>query len=195
MDYQKIYNQIIERGKTRILEEYKERHHIIPRCMGGTDEDDNIVELTAKEHFIVHKLLTEIYPNENGLHYAVFAMCHLKNEYHERTYTIGAREYQRLRENLIVSDETRERMRIAQTGKKQSIKTIQKRTKKLKGQTRTDEFKQLISKRNSGKVPTEEHRRKISRTKKGNCYNSEKTMSEEQKKKISESMKRHFKNK
>jgi len=51
MDYQNIYSQIIERAKNHQLEGYKEKHHIIPKCMGGTDEKENIAELTAKEHF------------------------------------------------------------------------------------------------------------------------------------------------
>ena len=34
-------------------------HHVIPRCLGGTDDKSNLVELTAREHFIVHKLLKD----------------------------------------------------------------------------------------------------------------------------------------
>ena len=45
MNYKKIHDQIIERAKTRKLEGYKEKHHIIPRCMGGNDEPENLVQL------------------------------------------------------------------------------------------------------------------------------------------------------
>lgn len=41
--------------------EYGEHHHITPRSLGGTDEDENIVKLTAREHFICHWLLVKIY--------------------------------------------------------------------------------------------------------------------------------------
>jgi len=54
MNYKRIHDQIIERAKSRILEGYKERHHIIPKCMGGNNEKDNLVYLTAREHFIIH---------------------------------------------------------------------------------------------------------------------------------------------
>jgi len=128
MNYHKLYNQIIERGKSRILDGYKERHHIIPRCIGGTDELDNIVELTAKEHFICHKLLTEIYPNENKLHYAIWMMTTM-SDIMERDYKIGSREYHRLRESLTVSDETREKMRNSHLGKTHSSKTLEKMRK------------------------------------------------------------------
>jgi hypothetical protein len=53
MNYEKIYDCIIKRAKTRKLEGYVEKHHIIPKCMGGSNEKQNIVELTAREHFYV----------------------------------------------------------------------------------------------------------------------------------------------
>ena len=47
MNYEKIYNQIILRAKSRELNCYVERHHVIPKCMGGTNDKDNLVKLTA----------------------------------------------------------------------------------------------------------------------------------------------------
>lgn len=63
MDYQKIYNTLVRRGQNRILEGYSEKHHIVPRCMGGTDEATNLVSLTPEEHYLCHLLLVKIYPN------------------------------------------------------------------------------------------------------------------------------------
>ena len=56
------YYSIIQRAKTRNLppEIYVERHHIIPRSLGGNDDHNNIVTLTAREHFICHLLLTRM---------------------------------------------------------------------------------------------------------------------------------------
>lgn len=62
MDYQKIYNNITRRGQNRILEGYSEKHHIVPRCMGGTDEVTNLVSLTPEEHYLCHLLLVKIHP-------------------------------------------------------------------------------------------------------------------------------------
>ena len=62
MNYKKIYNALIERGKTRILEGYSEKHHIIPKCLGGNDNKENLVALTPEEHYIAHLLLVKIYP-------------------------------------------------------------------------------------------------------------------------------------
>lgn len=66
MNYDKIYKQIIEFRKENPLDkdQYGENHHIIPRCLGGSDDKENLVRLTAREHFICHMLLAEIYPKE-----------------------------------------------------------------------------------------------------------------------------------
>lgn len=75
MDYQKIYNNIISRGKTRVLTEYTETHHIIPRCLGGTDDLQNLVELTPEEHYTCHQLLVRIYPTNRKLLHAAMMMA------------------------------------------------------------------------------------------------------------------------
>lgn len=74
MNYNKIYNDLIEKAKSRILEGYQEKHHIIPKCLGGDDNLDNIVGLTPEEHYIAHLLLVKIYPNQNGLVFAAWYM-------------------------------------------------------------------------------------------------------------------------
>jgi hypothetical protein len=75
MNYKKIYDSIIDRAKNRQITGYVERHHIIPRCMGGDDTAVNLVNLTAREHFIAHLLLVRIYPGNYKLIYAVNMMC------------------------------------------------------------------------------------------------------------------------
>ena len=74
MNYQKIYNDLINRGQNRVLEGYSERHHIVPRCMGGSDEDFNLVRLTPEEHYVAHQLLTKIHPLNVKLIRAVVMM-------------------------------------------------------------------------------------------------------------------------
>lgn len=62
MDYYKIYQNLIEDAKTNPkIDEYKESHHIIPRCIGGTDSKENLVKLTARQHFLAHWLLYKMY--------------------------------------------------------------------------------------------------------------------------------------
>lgn len=64
MNYKKIYNSIIEKRKTEIPIGYSEKHHIIPRSLGGDNSKNNLVRLTAREHFICHYLLVMIYEKE-----------------------------------------------------------------------------------------------------------------------------------
>ena len=74
MDYQKHYNRLIKRAKNRILNGYSESHHIIPQCMGGDNSSKNLIQLTAREHYIAHLLLVKIYPNHDGLVWAAILM-------------------------------------------------------------------------------------------------------------------------
>lgn len=80
MNHQKIYNSIIKKAQKEFRKKYQgiyyEKHHIIPRCCGGSVEPTNLVLLTAKEHFIVHLLLTKIYRNNKKLWYALWRMQH-----------------------------------------------------------------------------------------------------------------------
>ncbi len=67
MDYQKHYDSLINKARLRTLEEYVEEHHIIPRCLGGTNDKSNLVALTYREHFIAHWLLCKLHPNNSKL--------------------------------------------------------------------------------------------------------------------------------
>ena len=92
MNYEKIYNQIIERAKSRNVEGYTEKHHIVPKCMNGTNSIDNIVKLTAREHFLAHWLLHEIYPNNTDLRYSFWSMC--RSSDNQKRYIPSSRIYE-----------------------------------------------------------------------------------------------------
>lgn len=63
MNYQRIYDTLVRRGQNRILEGYSEKHHIVPKCLGGTDDATNLVALTPEEHYLCHLLLVKIHSN------------------------------------------------------------------------------------------------------------------------------------
>ncbi len=70
MNYQKIYNDLIAKRKEfPYIDGYSERHHILPRSLGGSDDKDNLVRLSAKEHYIAHLLLCKIYENDKPKFY------------------------------------------------------------------------------------------------------------------------------
>lgn len=75
MDYQKHYNALISKAQHRSKpDQYCERHHIVPRCLGGDNSKDNIVWLTYKEHFLAHLLLHKMNPEHIGLNIAISRM-------------------------------------------------------------------------------------------------------------------------
>ncbi len=126
MNYEKIYNHIVEssKGKNRKRgkQEYFENHHITPRCMGGSNEKENLVLLTAKEHFLCHRLLCEIYPETKELQFAFWAMCNQRGKKGQRTYTVSARTYERMKER--VSEMRRKRKTIPCRGCKKGFERI-----------------------------------------------------------------------
>ena len=73
------YNEFIQdilntRGRFNCGDEYHERHHIVPKCIDGTDTKDNLIDLFAREHFISHKLLAEENQDNYKLKYAYWNM-------------------------------------------------------------------------------------------------------------------------
>jgi hypothetical protein len=135
--YSKYYFSIIDNAKNRINTNYVEKHHILPKCMGGTDVSDNIVELTGREHFLCHVLLIKMLPSgkiRRDLSYALVRfMSKCKN--HLGRKILNSREYELVRK--IVSRE--------REGIKPSAKCFEALSKKLKGIPLTTEHKLKLS--------------------------------------------------
>jgi len=141
MNHQKIYDAIIEKAKSENRIRFKKKdatyvyyedHHIIPRCLNGNNEKENKFLLTAREHYICHKLLTYIYKGNRKIVYAFHRMTYCKNGNHIKS----ARDYSyaiELIRTTPVSEETR-----------------QKRSKSLKGKKRSDEQNKKNRERNLG---------------------------------------------
>lgn len=99
MSYKEFIDNILNtRGRFACGDEYKERHHIIPRCMGGTNDEDNLIDLYAREHFEAHRLLALENPNKKGLVFAWFAMANLKDKKQKRV-KVSAIEYEEARKS------------------------------------------------------------------------------------------------
>ena len=89
MNYQKIYNKIIENRLANPLrnDEYGEKHHILPRSLFPDKEKDknNIVKLTYRQHYICHWLLTKIY-NCKQMFQAFWRMNCCQNDIYFNSY-------------------------------------------------------------------------------------------------------------
>jgi hypothetical protein len=147
--YTKWYYNIIYRAKSRerIKNDYYEKHHIIPRSLGGNDDKENLIELTAREHFVCHLLLTKMLTG-NEKYKMVFALSRMlhKNKKHNR-YSPSSRIYELSRKYRS------EAIGITHKGIPESAESNQKRSAALKGKKLGPQ--------------TEEHRKKLSLIRKG----------------------------
>ena len=119
MTYQEFIDNILKtRGQFSCGDEYHERHHILPRCKGGTDNKENLIDLFAKEHFEAHRLLALENPNDSKLVFAWWSMAFIKMDNHQR-YQITPEEYQELKtamHNTPRSTEHRKKLSEASKG-------------------------------------------------------------------------------
>jgi len=151
--YKKWYEQIVQRAKDRVLNGYYERHHILPRSLGGLDISENIVCLTAREHFICHWLLIKLTSGQDRYKMInALRMMRAKNPNQQRYETnITSRVYESLKEEYA---------------------TLQSKIRRGKGngfygKTHTEEARHAISEKNTGNKLTKEQIEKVRMAKKG----------------------------
>lgn len=77
MDHLKVYFELVEKHGSihKPVDGYYERHHIIPKCIGGDDANDNLVYFSARCHLLAHWLLMRAFPSERCLKVAYATMC------------------------------------------------------------------------------------------------------------------------
>ena len=132
---------ISSRGRFGIpREEYKERHHIIPKCMGGNDDEDNLIDLSAREHFYAHRMLYEENKNTEHASKLACAMKFSSTQYHEcGKVELTPEEFDYLR---------RTQARI--------------QSERMKGKSKSEEHRRKISEARKGYKVSEETKAKIS---------------------------------
>ena len=109
MDYAAIYERLVERARGRVRQGYMERHHVEPRCMGGSNDKNNLVFLTAKEHFLAHKLLVRMHPDVRGLWLALIAMGRI-SQFKARIFSSERSRAAEMRRGFKYSRDSREKM-------------------------------------------------------------------------------------
>ena len=128
--YTKWYNSIIDNAIGRPIQDgvYYERHHVLPKSMGGSNDKTNLVPLTAKEHFICHMLLPKMTTGDARISmlFAAFTMATLTANGNQR-YKVNSNTYEILRK--FAAEATRK----THTGKVESAETRAKKSKALKG--------------------------------------------------------------
>jgi len=208
LNYQKIYNALVDKCVARgldkkVLDGYFEKHHIIPKCLGGSDKNSNFVLFTPREHVIAHRLLWKANPDNYSL---MWAYARTVNS-HKGILT--SREVEKAKiakaefmSNRVVSEETKEKIRQTLTGHKRTTESIEKGRQKMMGHKVSEETKSKISAKRqeliaSGWTVPESARKKIGDAFRGKKRSPEaveksrlaqigKVISEEQKAQLSE---------
>lgn len=202
MDYEKVYNNLIEKRRKYPLDRGLggcENHHILPRAEGGTDISENIIRLTVKEHIFAHQLLARIYDDDkmwSAAHIMLFTKCNENNKC-LRLAEIARKKIIESRIGRHPTEDTRRKMSESNKGEKNgfygkhhSLETRKRWSEKRKGKRLSDlayirSRETCIGKPawNRGISPSDETRRKISAGNKG------KKVSLETRKKLSDALK------
>lgn len=97
--YSNWYHKIIANAKSRNLpkDTYAEKHHIIPRSLGGNDTKENLVLLTSREHFVCHLLLVKM-TKDNFKHKMLAAVTRFQQARSYQYRALNSWEYKKLRE-------------------------------------------------------------------------------------------------
>ena len=99
--YTRLYNTLIERAINRNWNKApgRERHHIVPRSLGGSNDSSNLTYLSAREHFICHWLLIKMTAGEarGKMLYALMGMRAIGDTHQRYSSYITSRVYERYR--------------------------------------------------------------------------------------------------
>jgi NUMOD1 domain len=117
LDYLKAYQRIIDRARSLERKGYLELHHIIPRSVFGegllnqngiqdVNHSDNLVYLSAREHFVAHWLLHRAFPKNKKLGLAFWAMAGMISPDHKRHYLPSSRAVAEAREAAVNARKT-----------------------------------------------------------------------------------------
>lgn len=183
--YTRWYYNIINNAKFRTLIGYTEKHHIIPKSCGGSNSKDNLVDLTAKEHFICHLLLVRIVKG-NFRYKMAYALNRMltTNSNNQVRYIPTSRKFEKIR--LQISDALKGHP-SPMKGRKHSEETKKKlseihkgKPSLLKGRSKSEETKKKIAESRKGYKMPDSTKKKLSEFNKGKSY------SDDYKKKMSE---------
>ena len=150
--YTRWYYNIIKNAQVRLLSDnlYTEKHHIIPRSLGGNGSKANLVHLTAREHYIVHMLLPKMVISDDhrkSMWFAAWCMLRTKNSAQGDRH-LGARgklyEVAKQHAAKASSEYWTGRKRPWTEEQREKQKEIQKSTRKY---IRTPEHNELMSKK------------------------------------------------
>ena len=88
-----------------------ETHHILPKCIGGTDDTENLITIPTSCHFIAHWMLWKAYRSTPGLSYAFSLMATPNKNHTGRTRKINSKTYSLLKADQSAAQSQRNKDR------------------------------------------------------------------------------------
>lgn len=152
------YIKFIDSLKSQVVEGYSEKHHIIPKSLGGTDSKDNLIILTARQHYVAHWILARALGGSAARAFFMMSNFGRYGKTNSKTYDIAREEYSKLASEQMqgrimppVSDATKEKQRQAKLGRKLSPEHIEKVRLASTGRFVSEETKRKVSEAKKGK--------------------------------------------
>jgi len=166
--YTRWYFNIVNARLLNPAQGYTEKHHIIPKSMGGSNRKSNLVSLTAKEHFVCHLLLTRM-TDSKGMRLAALAMT--RSNRTQKRHKVTGRMFQSIREaaSLAVTGTNNPmygKTHSPETRKKISDKVIESNVK-AGPKKHSEEAKKKIGEANKGRTHSLDTRANWSKLRKG----------------------------
>lgn len=167
MNYHRHYDLLIARAQNRVKPVgYVERHHILPRCMGGGNAKTNIAVLTAREHFVAHLLLVKMHPKVRGLACAAYRLATSAKHNSWRYAWVRARKAE--------DNSVRCKGRVGtMLGKRHSEETKRKQSLAQKGKVRPELIGRPCSSATRAKISTANKGKKFSTGMQGRTHSAE----------------------
>lgn len=194
--YYKTYNQLIDKciqmdSEGYPNDMYTEVHHILPKCMGGTNKKNNLVRMPVRYHIMAHLLLAQVYPDVNGLVYAAHVLVSINNSIVSTNIAsliredfkksrIGSHHSEETKRKIsesnkgkIIPKEQVEKLRSINLGKKHSLETRRKMSEARKKENLSEETLRKLSLASTGRKHSEEVKKKISIANTGRIFSKE----------------------
>src|SRR4051812_42454515 len=137
--YSKWYFNLMVKVENRTCLLSGEKHHIIPKSMGGSNDEANIALLTFREHFIAHMLLTKFCARSEDQRKMLNALGSMQRKHlGHKSRILNSRQFEIVRKAISLAN---------------------------KGRSygpRSEEIKQKIGLGHKGKKLSDDHKQKLS---------------------------------
>ena len=180
--YTTRYFKLMDYRNAHVITDNFEKHHIIPKCMGGTQKRANLVNLSLREHYYAHRLLTKMCrdpKHTSKMNYALHMLCANRAVFNSRQFAVARSALSLANRHREVKPETRKKLsdaakirgitemavaaaKLANTGRKHTDIARMNMSHAHLGKKFTDAHKKAIGLASTGRIRTEEQRKKQS---------------------------------